>query len=331
MKRNLDELTLAELQQLARERGLRGVSRMRKPELLRELRRTEREPRGIGIPEPIEPDVLLRQWVQAQPWVRWLSRALRIIGGFGLTVSLLLMVVSPIATARAIPSVRSGLRSGADSLVSLAGSLDLAGEALRSAAGVLEGTGEALSGVERSIANTQPLIESVAGLVGSTVPVTIEGTQRTLEVAVQGAEAIDQVLRGLAALGPLTGIRYDPENTLGSSLAEAAAGLEPIPAALRDMESELEEVGSELDDMRDRLRGTASDLTDFAADLRRVDRELTDRAADLRQLAAGLNRAADSAELWMWGTLVAVELVLLGVAATQLGLVLIGRRLAAAA
>ncbi len=282
----------------------------------------------IEIPDPIDPEVLLSQWVQAQPWSRWLSLGLRVIGSLGTLMVVTLMIAAPIATARAIPGVQSGLRTGADSANSLAESLELGQQALGSAADVLDGTGEALSTVERSIANTQPLVESVAGLVGNTVPVTIEGTQRTLEAAVAGAQAIDQVLRGLAALSPITGVTYDPEQTLEDSLSDAADGLAPIPEALRGIQQELDGVGDEMDSMRTRLRTTAVDLDRFASDLREVDRELGERVEDLRQLAAGLDRAAESANVWMWGAVLVVELILVGAAATQLALYMVGRELA---
>lgn len=263
--------------------------------------------------------------VVGRPWSGWLGLALRTLGLVGLVLSVAAMIGTPVATVKAIPAVQSGLRIGADTADSMADSLDLAGGALDGAAEVLDGTGETLVSVEQSIANTQPLIEAVAGLVGSTVPITIEGTQRTLETAVQGAHAIDQVLRGLAALGPLTGVSYDPERSLESSLSEAASGLAPIPQALREVQRELDGVGGELDTMRSRLRSTASDLDQFAGDLQQVSQGLEERAADLRQLANGLRRAADSARTWMWGIAVAVELVLLGMAATQRTLYLAGR------
>lgn len=283
----------------------------------------------MQIPDPIDPEVVLRQWVLARPWARWLGIGLRVLGSLGTVFVVAVMIATPILTSRSIPSVQSGLRSGAGTVGSLADSLELAGRALGSAAEVLEGTGDALSTVERSIANTQPLIESVAGLVGSTVPVTIEGTQATLEAAVTGAQAIDQVLRGLAALSPITGVSYDPEQTLEASLSEAAAGLAPIPEALRDIQGELEQVGSEMEAMRQRLRSTSADLERFAGDLRQVERDLGERVEDLRELAAGLDRAAESADVWMWGVVLVLELILIGVAATQLTLYVVGRELTA--
>lgn len=279
---------------------------------------------GPGAEDPGE---AFRLWIRSQPWARWLGLALRAVGVLGLVVSVALVAATPIATGRAIPAVRSGLHSGAEALVSLADTLDQASQALGSAAEVLQGTGQGLRSVEQSIANTQPLIESVAGLVGESMRATIEGTQRTLETAADGAQAIDQVLRGLGSLSTITGISYDPEHSLEQSLTNAADGLRPIPAALQDIQRDLDNVGGELDTMRGRLSGTASDMDQLAGDLKQFDRDLGQRADGLRDLADRLDRAADSAKLWMWGVALVVELLLVGVAATQLMVYRAGREL----
>lgn len=330
MGTDFERMTLPELQDLARRWGMKGVSRLRKTELLNHLRRLERQRRLADAQGLADPGAAFREWVKVQPWGRWLSLGLRLVGSAGIGLSVIMMIATPILTARAIPVAESGLHAGAKSLAALSDTLGLAQQALGSAAEVLRGTSQALSSMERSIANTQPLIESVAGLVGDTVPLTIEGTQRTLETAVQGAHAIDQVLRGLAALSAFTGVRYDPEHSLEQSLSSAAAGLQPIPEALRDIQGDLDNVGGELDAMRGRMRSTASDLDQFSVDLRQVEQDLGDRSADLLKMADGLQRAADSAKIWMWAVALVGELVLIGVAATQLMVYRAGREFSAA-
>ncbi len=330
MSYDFEQMTLPQLQDLARRWGVKGVSRLRKAELLNQLRRLERQRRLADAQGLDDPGAAFREWVQAQPWGRWLSLALRLIGSVGIGLSVIMMIATPILTARAIPVAEVGLHAGAQAMEALSDTLELAQQALGSAAEVLGGTSQALSSMERSIANTQPLIESVAGLVGDTVPLTIEGTQRTLETAVQGAHAIDQVLRGLAALSAFTGVRYDPEHSLEQSLSSAAAGLQPIPEALRNIQDDLDNVGGELDTMRGRMRSTAADLDQFSGDLWKVEHDLGNRSIDLLKLADGLQRAADSARIWMWVLALVGELILIGVAATQLMVYRAGREFSAA-
>jgi hypothetical protein len=158
--------------------------------------------------------------------------SVQMVGALGVVLTLLIMLVLPFAASRAIALTQETLTSIAGSIQTAAESLQLAGDSLGEAAKTLSDTGVTIVAADDSLESVKQLLRTTADVAGDDVPTTIEAARLALVSAEGGALAIDQVLRVLASVGWLTGVNYDPEQSLDVSLVNVATELEPLPESL---------------------------------------------------------------------------------------------------
>lgn len=275
---------VAELRDLARQVGLEGADGWRKAELVARLAEVER---------PTEPTA------PAPPGV-WLGRLMRGVGTAGVVVSLLALLLVPWGVVRLGARAAQSLQEAASQAEAAAGTLALAGDSLRQGARSLASAAEGLEVARRNLQNTRPALESIGSLVGEEAATTVEATHQALLSAQESARAVDQVLRGLAALGPLTGVTYDPDQPLEESLATMAVSLEPLPGSLRAVQADLQRATQDLAALDHALGQAGEQVAALAEDLTRLGSDLEQRAEGLQALARALERAAAAAPRWGW-------------------------------
>jgi hypothetical protein len=138
-----------------------------------------------------------------------------------------------------------------DTLEDVNRSLDVASSTLDGAAVAAAGLYTTTLDVSRTLSSTRVTVDEMAGLVEDDLPQSMEASLVALEALEETAAVIDQLLRALQQLGLGN---YDPDLPLDRAVAEAAAGLEPVPTSLRAMGAGLYETGASLQQVQGGIR-----------------------------------------------------------------------------
>lgn len=321
-REQLEAMTLAELRTLARERQIGGASKLRKTELIQQLLQVDvkQAPSPSKRPTAVWPRV-------AAFGRRCLGAIVQMVGVLGVLVALLCMLGLPLAASRAIGLTQGALVSTASSIQTAAESLRLAGDSLGEAAKTLDDTTVAVVAADDSLESVQQLLRTTADAAGDDVPATIEAARLALISAESGALAIDQVLRTLASFGWLTGISYDPEQSLDASLSNVATELEPLPESLRELEGDLDATADDIEPLQVSLETVTGDLASFSTSLIALQEQLYGQAADLKEQAAALEKVSSWIPFWVWVVVIAIEMILVGVVVEQYAVFFVGRQI----
>lgn len=315
----LQGFSLEELQELAKEKGVEGHEAMDREELvsaLGEVLKPGWRARGLVGDESgrrrglwgTSREVGLR---------RWIGTVLRIVSAAGVILSLAGLVALPFLSLRLSADVERGLLASSlqarllsESAGKAGDSLAQGGEAVLAAVGVLRS-------MEPMIGQTNELLDSVAELVGTQAPESIEASREGLLAARESAQAIDRVLEALSAIRFLTGVTYDPEQPLADSLADVAATLDPLPADFRKVSEDLVGVTQDLDEAKGSLSNASASLELVAESLGDVEEDVQRWSADLAGLADMLEDGAPRARSMAWLVMAFMGLLLLWIAVSQ--------------
>jgi chromosome segregation ATPase len=157
---------------------------------------------------------------------------------------------------------------------------------------VLDATSGSLDQIQMGVDDLDELLGSVSEFLSGEAPDTLEAVQDALESTQEGARAMDRVLRGLATVSFLTGVEYNPEQSLDASLAEVADSLSPLPQSLRQVSGDLDGLQSNLDQLDVSMAGMQTDLPDLQMDLENSSRTLQQNADAAGRLAENVETAA---------------------------------------
>jgi methyl-accepting chemotaxis protein len=206
--------------------------------------------------------------------------------------------------------------------------LQLAAFSLGQASTTLTEASGTLRQVRGSLADSQPLLDSIGTLVGVAAPQTIESARQALLDTQSGAAAIDQVLRGLATLGFLTGVRYDPPEPLDESLGSVADALAPLPESLRITAGNLVSATAEFDEVKRGLDQTADEMEATARSLELLGTLLQEQAVEIQSMSGTVESAAGRGRAVMILGTLGLALTILSGAMTQAAVYVVGRSLA---
>ncbi|HUS84468.1 MAG TPA: hypothetical protein VMX56_04945 [Anaerolineales bacterium] len=257
----------------------------------------------------------------------WLGKFMQITSAGILLFSIFAILLTPIFLVRTLPASTnrlSLLRTSAQGAVSL---IDRLETALQDTSSAIDSAALSLQSVSRVLDDSGPLIDSTSVLLGEALPDSIYAIQLGLIQAEDSAMALDQLLRGLAVLSPITGVRYDPEIPLNEGIANTATGLDPLPAALIDVRDQLLLATRDLDDLSKDLRVSATDLQILNADLREQKQQLTFVGTSLDYFVLFLDRLQQQLPALFWLAGLALELLIIGLAVTQAAVFIQGRSL----
>ncbi len=238
----------------------------------------------------------------------WIGSAVKFISVMGILLGFLGMLLAPIFAARVSSWMEERMLSFAQETARLADSLRQTGSVLASGVTTLESTEATIQNIKDSIEDTGTLIDSTATLIGEQAPKVIDDTRDALLSAEDGARAVDQVLRGLAKLNFLTGVTYDPAQSLDEAIAEVAESLEPLPEDLRRVGEGLSQTHSSLEEVSISLSGAGDEVNGFSEDLAGKNELLTDLATDLEALSEGVVNARGSIGSVLWISVIIFEL-----------------------
>lgn len=217
-----------------------------------------------------------------------LGLALQVVSAVGLLISTAGVISLPVFYSR-------GARAAESTLNTLAGEIRQGSELLEDLGRDLENSQQALDAaldlfteIQNLLADSQPLLEDTAVLLSDTAPGLIADTGAALGAAEEGARAVDRVLRSLARISFITGVEYDPEQSLDAGIAAAVEGLEPLPGALQEVGRDLEQAGTSLAELNPDLETFSRELDSFTSEisdqqdrLERVSKQLRDNSDHL--------------------------------------------------
>ena len=259
------------------------------------------------------------------PRNRWLGRAIQASAAVGIVVSVICIVLLPILALRVASWIDGVLMTVSAESDLAAASMQQVALALDEGAHTLRAAQASLRKVHESMLETEPLITATAELVGEQAPVIITDTRNALTSAEQGAAAIDQVLRTLAVLGPITGVTYSPERPLDEGLSEVAESLEPLPSALRQVGEELGTAASSLVRIGGSFEEVGEELGNYAQDISGKSAVLADLAGDLDTLSSDADNARGKIGPLVLVISTVLELLLAGQALGQSAIFHVGR------
>jgi hypothetical protein len=320
----LEAMTAEKLRALARQEGIEGAQRLKKADLvqqllkLKEMHPVEEAPAPeIGLAKP-------RERILGIPWKRWMGNAIRVAAGMGVICCLSGMILICFLPTRTIIFANEVLDALLEGIRSTSTSLEMVRGTIQEAIEVLEDAGVTLIAVGDSIEDMGPMIESLGVLVGEEAPAAIESTREALISVEEGARAIDGVLRGLARISLLTGITYDPDQPLDEGIAEVAAGLETMPAALEAVHEDMGEATDNLDEVGLSLVDVADQLDRFVGELGDLEDRIVELNSTLEARMGDIDAAAECVPTLVWGTFAVMELFFLWIVLGQCAVFFVG-------
>jgi hypothetical protein len=265
--------------------------------------------------------------LQSSPWKRSLGFAIRLAGVGGIIFGLLGIIFVPFISDRANTFAKNMLTTTTEGVRSIAETIREVDYTLGDGVVVLDDARLTLISIAGSVEDSKPLIRSTGELLGDRIPRIITDTRQALISAEEGAKAIDKVLRGLAALEPITGITYGPEKPLDIAISDVAISLEPIPGELVIVRDDLVSATSDLDEVTETFKKTSGGLGTFSKELVAMEAKLTSLADDLDLVADRLIQTEARIPSLFVGALIAIELILLWFVLCQCAIFVIGSRL----
>jgi hypothetical protein len=321
--------SVADLRDLARKEGIEDVGRLRKKEIVAQIlasyadsirSEASRAERQIPIQAPLRSHVRLRLR-------RWLGRAIQVASAAGIALSIVCLILVPILAYRVSDSIDGLLLTISEETSMAAVSLRQVRLSISEGVQTLEAAEASIRNMERSMKDTKPLIGSTVELLVEHAPKIIDDTRHALGSAEESARAVDQVLRNLARLGPITGVSYDPEQPLDEGIADVTGSLEPLPATLREVGDELNQAGSSLEEVSGSLGVVGDEMKDFAEEISSKNFMIANLADDLDTLSEAVDHARDRIKPMVLVGAVCIGLFLIGVALGQTAMYDVGRNM----
>lgn len=287
----LEQMTTAELRELAAYKGLSGISQLSKQELIDRLL-AEDQVSGKGA--MTSPDAGQEPSSGTGSYLpRAAGISLQVISGIGILLNLILIVLVFIFARQQIPTLESGMKETAGHLNTVAISIQSASRALESTGESLISTATLVEAAGDTLGNLAPFLDTVARTLGTEVPEVIRSSQRSLQSAQSGAKTIDSAMR-LISLIPLIGVDYAPESTLHSSLGEVVDDLDPLPESMLKLQGNLDTLSTDVRGMQVETSSVATNIIVLSQDLEVLKENLDTQSELLSSLASDLSEASES-------------------------------------
>ena len=326
----LEDLNLDDLRSVAKKEGLVDTPKLRKKDIVNQLLieyldNISSEP----IQEEAHPKTERRPRQFARiPWKKYLGRAIQTTSVISVALSLLCLILIPVLGIDLSKRADAGLHTISRKTDEASKSLRQVSLALDEGAKALDAAVSSLHNIEVSIKATKPLIGSTSELLTVHAPTIIEDTGTALISAEESARAVDQVLRNLARLGPLTGVTYNPAQPLNKGISEVTRSLEPLPDAMRKVGNDLTNVSTSLDDVGVSLSKVGTALGGFSQQITDSKSILASMSNDLDNLSNTVDESRENIGSIILVVASALELIFITYALGRIALFYVGRDLA---
>jgi ABC-type transporter Mla subunit MlaD len=256
-----------------------------------------------------------------------LGIALQLVSAVSLVITAAGLIVLPVLFFKGAEAAESALVTLSHETQNLADMGESLGKDLDQSNQVLLSTVDLLAEIDNLLESSQPLVNDTSLLLRETVPDLIDETSAALTAAEEGARAVDQVLRSLARIRFITGVEYDPEQSLDAGIAAAGESLEPLPDALQELGAALDNSGSGLGDFRKEMGGFSSELNIFLDRISREQDRLEGLSDQLEEISGQLENLGTRIRPAAIIISIVSELVLAGQIVIQLALYTYGQEL----
>ncbi len=249
---------------------------------------------------------------------RILGTLLILLGALGIALSALGVIYVWRAAEDVAVAADDSLLLLSDTLKDVDRSLDVASTTLDGAAIAINGLYTTTLDVSQTLSSTRVTVDEIAGLAEDDLPQSIEASLLALDALEETAAVIDQLLRSLQQLG-VGG--YDPNIPLDQAVAEAGAGLAPVPESLRAMGAGLLETSASLDDVQSGIALMGDHMLGIRQNVVDADAALSSHRSNLEQLQTRVGTARQNVgrpiQTVAWGA----TLLLIWIGLSQLAIV----------
>jgi methyl-accepting chemotaxis protein len=205
-----------------------------------------------------------------------------------------------------------------DTLGEIDRSLAVADDTLGGTAVTVDGLYTTTLDVSVTLSRTQATLNDIADLTEEELPESMEASLVALGSLEETAAVIDQLLRSFQQLGVGS---YDPEVPLDQAVAQAAAGLGPVPDSLRALGDGLRVTSDSLDDVRAGVDLMSAQMTVIETDVSEADEAVDSLAETLREVDGRVKTVRANLDrpirLAAWGA----TLLLVWIALSQLAII----------
>lgn len=202
------------------------------------------------------------------------------------------------------------------SLAATSNGLVLASKTLADTEKTLDSLSTTITAATRAITETQPTIDAVRVLTGEQLPQTIGSTREALDTARETAGIIDRVL-GTAAI---FGVPYNPEVPLNVAIGQVSDSLAEVPGSLIEASKGLEKAGDNIETLAGDLQQLAAGLEAISTNVEEAGAVVAQYQDIVRDLQLELASIREAAPRWLAGLRLAVALLLIWMALTQIAL-----------
>jgi chromosome segregation ATPase len=136
-------------------------------------------------------------------------------------------------------------------------------ETLSHSADVLQATRNSIQQLAGTISDLDPMLYTTQNIIGNDLREVIIATQNSLVTAEESAQNVDRLLFALDSISFLTGVSYDPDQTLAEGIAGISEELKPIPSSFQELAEELGSTGQNLSDLELEINKIEKSLGNF--------------------------------------------------------------------
>lgn len=242
----------------------------------------------------------------------------------GLLLSLSMIVLVFPARAKIAVALGDTLDLTHNALITTSDILDVVDDTLGEVDSSFSLLVESTRSTSESLKGTSELTTSIAGLVGSSLSKVIGETQESLEAASKTARLIDDALTIITAV-PLFRTRYEPENSLESTIAGISTSLDPMESALGNIQEDLDRTAGDLGGIRTSLSGLADSLEKISDSIDDAQTATDEYRKTVDQLIEKVEYTQKHYKTWLTILAILVIAFFLWMAAAQVGIMLQAR------
>jgi hypothetical protein len=258
------------------------------------------------------------------PWVKkTLGTLLVSVSIIGLLISLFLLVEVWHQRKPVLANLQSSLTILSSTLQTTDEGLSIIELAVNNAYTSTVSLDDATLSLAQSIHDVSLLADSAATLVGEDLITTITNTQTALASAQASAEVIDNLLNTLASI-PLIGIDYNPPVPLNVALGQVSDSLDPLPASLKKIQTDLITSQGDLQDLEEQVIVLNQKLTSITQNLILAQAVIDNYQTEVAQLKTWVQTGQDSLPKWIMSLSWLLTIIIVWLAATQIGTLLQG-------
>ncbi len=253
---------------------------------------------------------------------------LKRVFGLGLMIfSALGLVISLLGLVAVLRLNKPVAQSADDALALTLTALDTTGQTLgllhsalgeaQDALGVME---TVVQSTEDGLQNTGALIGSLSDALAGDLPPMISNSQDSLSAAEEGAAVIERMLYGLNVISALTGVTYDPDESLTESLARLNDNLDVVPRTLANVDENLNAVQENLNGMQAGFTDVTPTLEESEAILVEAQATVDDYISVIDEVSLRTRSLRASLPNWIRTATFALYFLLIWLAISQIGL-----------